>query len=211
MTKGYIKRDKDKFVLSELGNRMLETLIKNDKKNKIKELTKNPLLVALVTFLLTILVVIPLTAHFTYKNTIAGIEYQKTITLSLLGKQELNVKQGQYIQFNGLTIYNPTSTKIALKGVYILIDDNWQRWNNKESNDKKNSEITLNETSFDYPELQQSYKPYMELEPGETRLINGFFPLTCPKNQGRYVLTFFTDTMDGKRYFVDRSLIINVK
>ena len=165
--------------------------------------------IALIVFLLTISVSIPLTAYLTHKNTIESIEYQKSLTLSLLGKQNINIKPEQYFQFNGLIVYNPTNNKISLKGVYILSDEQWFRWNKGHISEKP-AEIKVNETVFDLPQLETSYTPYMELEPGETKLINGFFEFISPKENGEYKLTFFTETIDGKRYVGDKPLIINI-
>ena len=63
---------------------------------------------------------------------------------------------------------------------------------------------------YNIPTLVNDYAPYMALESGETKLMLGQFKLSAPYKEGRYELNFYVETLDGKKYYIDRKLIVNV-
>lgn len=204
---GFIKHSEDKkrYHLSGFGKKKLKELKNESKKIEKKEFLNKPLNVAIICIILT--------AFVTYVVTIKSIDYENTLSVSLYGKQEIILKPKQKFQFNSIIIYNPASKKVNLEKIYIKNDYNWIRWNNAQKEEKEQINIPSENnktTEYDIPKLESDYKPYMEIEAGESRIINGLFFLTSPIKEGDYKLYFIAKTLDGKEYKIDRPLIIKI-
>ncbi len=216
LNEGFIDEIKDKqgyYQLSETGRKQLEGSQEAYKKEKRNHFLNKPLNIAIVTCILTTLAFILIINPLSYQSTTKAIDYEKTLTATLYGKQELILRPGEYFPFNSIILYNPTSNKVALTNIYIKGDSNWEKWNKAQKEETKQTNIPSekNETiEYDIPELEKNYKPYMELEAGESRIMEGLFSLNAPIKTGEYKLYFFAETLDGKHYDIDRPLIINV-
>lgn len=205
---GYADSKDGKLFLTELGKSKLLELRKVHKGNSVKLFFKHPLVVGILVFLITF----PLAYYLAYSSTIKGIDYENTLSVNLYGKSEITLEPTQSFEFNGITIYNPTDKKVVLKNTYIDSDYEWTKWNKYQKvlavpevvNDFNQSLV------YDTPELQANFIPYMSLESGETSIINGYFQLTSPEKEGDYSLTFYVETLDGKKFYINRPLIIHV-
>lgn len=216
LNEGYIEDVKDKpeyYQLSETGKKHFVGLQEEYKKEKRNDFWNKPFNVAIVTCILTALVFVLIINPISYQSTTKAIDYEKTLTATLYGKQGLTLRPGEYLPFNSIILYNPTSNKVTLTNIYIKGDSNWEKWNRAQKEETKQTNIPSEKNStieYDIPELETNYKPYMELEAGESRIMEGLFSLNAPIKTGEYKLYFFAETLDGKHYEIDRPLIVKV-
>lgn len=212
LLEGFIEENEDKkeyYNLSESGKNQLKELKEAYKKENKNNFLNKPLNVVIISVLLTAIIMVPAT----YIITIKIIDYENILTVSLYGKQQITLRPEQEFSFNGIMIYNPTSNKINLENIYIKGDYNWLKWSNAQKEENKQVEVLFEENEsveYDTPELKKDYKPYMELEAGESSIMKGLFPLTAPIKPGGYKLYFFIKTLDGKQYEINRPLMIEV-
>jgi len=197
---GFVNSEGKKFKLDESGRKKLEELKEIERKERKILLLKHPLLTGIILVLLT--------AFLTYLITINSIDYENELSVRFIGENTITVPPNQTIDFNGITVYNPTGKKVSLKDMYIERSNNWINYQPISPNQKETKEdigITYN-----IPTLVNDYAPYMALESGETKLMLGQFKLSAPYKEGRYELNFYVETLDGKKYYIDRKLIVNV-
>ena len=200
LEEGFVDSTNKKLTLTETGKKKFKEFKNEERKGRKSLLLKHPLITGIILVLLTV--------FLTYFITIKSIDYENELSVRLIGENKITVPPNQTIDFNGITIYNPTGNKVSLKNLYIERPKGWIKYqpslpNKVDTNN--NSEITYN-----VPTLVDEYTPYMILESGETKLMSGQFILIVPYREGTYDLNFYIETLDGKRYFIDRKLIVNV-
>lgn len=202
LEEGFVIDDKDKkFYLTDTGKRKLKEMKNEEREEKKSLILKHPLL--------SVLISVALTALLTYFVTISAINYENELSLKFLGENEITVPPSQTIDFNGIVIYNPTSKKVSLKNMYVDRPASWIN-NQRQVSEQDGEENNEDEVIYNVPGLVQDYAPYMVLESGDTKLMSGQFTLTAPSKEGKYALSFYTLTLDGKRHEVDKKLIIEV-
>jgi len=193
---GFITPKDKKFKISKLGKKELEKIRKSMKKEKKKLLLKHPLTVTIFSCTLT--------AILTLTITLIILNLQSGLSVQLIGNNEIMVPPGQNIQFNLITIYNPTNTKVSLKNMHVRYPYGWL------TKEEKNTEEGDSGIGYSIPTLAGDYTPYMVLEGGETKLMEGQFNLIAPDKEGTYKLNFYTETLDGRKYYINRKLIVKV-
>lgn len=187
--------------LTNLGKRKLDETGEEENNNKKRDFFKHPLFIVVVSVLLT--------AFFTYIITINSINHEDELTVSFIGENEISVLSNQTIPFNSITIYNPTGKKVSLKDMYVERPNDWIKYQPTSLNQKPSNESL--EVTYNTPTLIGKYEPYMVIDSGETELMSGQFNLVAPYRKGVYELNFCVETLDGKKYYIDRRLIVEVK
>lgn len=200
LEEGFVESKDKKLKLTDSGKNKLRELKNVEKKEKKYSLLKHPLLAIILSVILTALFTYLITAHF--------INVENELSVSFIGENKITAPPNETISFNGITIYNPTDKKVSISNVYVERPYEWIKYQpNKEVLESDSEEKDF---SYSIPEIVTDYKPYMVLERGETKLMSGQFNLKAPPKEGTYQLNFYVKTEDGKKYYIDRKMIVEV-
>lgn len=174
-------------------------------KVKIKSFLKHPLFVGIVCVLFT--------AYITYNLTIMQIDYQKALEEQLTLKfektiTEYSVNKSQDYVFSGILITNPTNRRIDIEQVSYRASAGFLEVSNETI--KQQSAQTLSTFQQSVQTQQSEFKPYMSLEAGETKRMDGYFYLVMPKISGKYSLQFCVKTYTNKEFCMPQYLTLDV-
>lgn len=201
LEEGFVDSRNNKLCLTKIGKNKLNQFKKIESKKQKNYLLQHPLLLVIISVVLTAFLTFVITAHF--------MNLENELSVRFIGENKIITPPNNTIAFNGITIYNPTSKKVSINNVYVERSSDWIKNQYREDINK----TTQGQENITYviPEIVNNYSPYMILESGETKLMNGQFNLKVPNKEGIYELNFYVETLDGKKYYVDRKMIIEVE
>lgn len=195
---------------------------KSIKSKELKLEFRNINWIDLRNYLIFGLIIALISVFLTHQYDKENIEYQQELSykqkviVGLLEPTRFQAQPNKIYPYNLVVLTNPTDKKITIHHVTMYHQPEWE-----EKEEGKLVNITIQKQDIEKPqtfpplsegkiENANEFKPFMELEPGDSKVISAVWLIKTPRREDNYTFNICATTFTEEEYCANDKLLIEV-